>query len=110
MKATFFTLVSLFFLTTGCNDKPEVQPDTNNYLVVFPNPTNANSTIGVRSPGNSSFMLKVFDPKGNVILEKNSQGPQYFNISLSEKPAGNYQAILQIDNTVISKTLLKINR
>ena len=87
-----------------------MQPDNKNYLAVYPNPTYSTGNIGVRSPDNSPFVLKVFDTKGKVILEKNSQGQQNFSIPLQEEPAGKYQVILKINQTVISTTLLKINR
>lgn len=109
MKLTIVIVLS-FITLFGCNNKPEVPPETRNYLSVYPNPTTNNSNIRIQNPDNSSFILKVFDTRGKLLLEKSSQGTQYFSIPLQEKPAGKYQVVLKIKQTVFSKTLLKFNR
>jgi len=96
-------------LLSSCNDKPEVQPATNNYLAIYPNPTTDQAYIEVRNQNTGSFTLKVFDTKGKLLLEKSgNQGQNQFTVPLENEPKGKYLVILKSDKSNITKTLLKL--
>lgn len=103
-------LIGGLLLLTGCNDKAEVSPAYNgDKLRVYPSPAVNYAHIEVRHLDNSPFVLKVFDPKGELMLdEQGIQGFKTFNLDLSGRPKGKYQVILKTDQLVSTQVLLKI--
>lgn len=96
---------------TGCNDKPEVQPNNYQVLNVLPNPASHVATLSVGSQINQAFTLQVFDTKGQVILEKKgTKGFQQYSLNLTNEPQGNYQVILKTDNMSVTQKLIKLGK
>jgi len=109
MKKLLPVLLGGFVFLSGCNDKPEVEPANTFDLMVYPNPVVQDATITVKNQNNKSFTLKVFDTTGDLLLdETGNQGQQHFILHLSDKPKGKYQVILKTDQSVFTKTLIKL--
>jgi hypothetical protein len=109
MKQALAAFIGGFIFLTGCNDKPEVQPANTSNIQVYPNPASHAAYIQVANQNNNSFLLKVFDPKGDLILEeKGGRIRQTFMLQLSNEPKGKYQVILKTDKSVSATSLIKL--
>jgi hypothetical protein len=109
MKKIVWILLSGTLLFSSCNDKPEVQPTADNFLMIYPNPTSGPANIKVRNQNTGTFTLKVFDTKGKPLFNKNgNQGQTDFTVPLDNEPKGRYVVVLTSGNVAVSQILLKL--
>jgi hypothetical protein len=97
------------FIMASCNDKPQITPDRNMVLNVYPNPASDQASIYVRTRTNQPFHLQVFDTRGNIILEQQAGGgEQHYSLPLRGMPKGNYQVTLRVNDSLSRQKLIKL--
>jgi hypothetical protein len=70
---------------------------------------NAAGYIFINHRGNEPGTLKVFDPKGKIILEANvNTGEHRYEFIVADKPTGKYEVVFVAGSMVISQTMIKI--
>lgn len=87
----------------------EVSNSITNSLL-YPNPTNANVTLGVSSQINQTAQLTIFSLEGRIILNKNmmlESGQNNVLIESENLPAGIYIVNLNVNGQKISHKLVK---
>lgn len=104
MKKDRIYLIAAILLF-GCS-KPDVQPDDNRILRIYPNPVTVDRAfINTNNPKTSS--LKVFDPDGKTILEESvSPGRNEYVVELSGE--GVYIVTLATGSSVITKKIIRL--
>lgn len=101
-------LFPLFLMLAGCNDRPDVVPQSNQ-LAVFPNPAEVEVSILFSNPDNSMYTLVVFDTRGDILLEKNENlAEPTYRVDVSDEPAGTYHVVLEKNNTTIVRQFTKV--
>jgi len=97
-------------LHVGLNEIP-VKGKHNTLISVFPNPTNGNFTINVKSENaNSNNQLTIYNLVGKVILKKNlenTSGNFTDKVDLSTYPNGMYFVEVLIDGKKTTSKLIK---
>lgn len=106
MKIKFLILAIL--ILAACNDKPDVLPE-NNQLAVFPNPASDFVYISFANTDASAYSVVVFDTKGDIMLEKSENATEpWYQVNVSDEPAGTYHVVLEKNNTTIVRQFSKI--
>ena len=101
-------LYLLILLLVACNDKPDIRPQ-NNQFAVYPNPAEDRVNISFANPGNSAYTVVVFDPKGEVLFERDEDlAEPYYHVFLSDEPVGTYHVVLEKNNETIIRQFIKI--
>jgi len=109
MRFRIQILVVAFMLLIACSDKVEVEAHHQSTLQAFPSPMNSVGSIFINHPSNEPGTLKVFDPKGKIILEvKVNTGEHRYEFIVTDKPPGKYEVIFVAGSMVISQTMIKI--
>ena len=102
---------SLFFVIlwiVACNDKPDIHPQTN-VLAVYPNPASDMVYISFSNPDNGVYTVTVFDTGGDIMFEVNeSAGDPWYQVNVSDEPAGTYHVVLEKNNTTITRQFAKV--
>ncbi len=93
----------------SCSDKVEVEALNNGTLQTFPSPMDSNGFIFINHTSNEPGTLKVFDPKGKIILEEEvNTGTHRYELIVIDRPSGKYQVVFVVGSIVISQTMIKI--
>ena len=109
MKICFLAIVISFIALTGCNDKPEVQPNNPQILSVYPNPAVHQANISIGGQVSQPYTLQVFNTKGKVILEEQGhQGQKSYAVNLDNEQVGNFQVVLKTGNVVVTQKFIKL--
>jgi hypothetical protein len=109
MKISFLALVISFIALTGCNDKPEVQPNNPQILSVYPNPAVYQVNISIGGQVSQPYTIQVFNTKGKVIREeKGNQGQKNYSVNLDNERVGNFQVVLRTGNVVATQKFVKL--
>ena len=96
-----------FILAVGCNTPPDAEL-INSQLLVFPNPAISNAVINVNPPDGKSFVLRVFDTKGEMILEESDLEAKQYYLPLDGKPDGAYHVVLKAGSSTTTQKLIKL--
>jgi hypothetical protein len=109
MKKSLLLLILLVNGIVSCNDKPSVEPAPNRVLSVYPNPTNNVAYVEVLNRNMQGLTLQVFNPKGELILEKTEAQEQFnYLVDLHSHPAGKFHVVLKSDKVLATQILLKL--
>ena len=76
-----------------------------NNFVLYPNPSS--SVFYIQRPGIESMDLSLYDVRGRLILEKSGIELQHYKLDLTHMKTGLYFMKVQVDNKILSTTLLK---
>jgi hypothetical protein len=107
---TMFPGLTYNSIYDGLNEKP-VKDKQNNLISVYPNPTNGNFSVNVKSEStNSNNQLTIYNLLGKVIVKKNIEstlGNFTDKIDLSAYPNGMYFIEVLIDGKKTVSKLIK---
>jgi hypothetical protein len=108
---TQITGVTLFFSTTGIQNKPNI-PTTAELYQNYPNPFNPSTTIQFRLPHSSNISLRIYNFIGQEIETLANgfynEGNYLINWKAKNLASGVYFYILNYNGTVYSKKMLLI--
>jgi hypothetical protein len=79
------------------------------FLTAYPNPFMENGSVAVTNNGTSEALLKVFDPKGEIILnELVETGTHTYRFDAHARPTGKYQVVYIVGPNQYTAELIKI--
>ncbi|MCE7044321.1 T9SS type A sorting domain-containing protein [Dyadobacter sp. CY312] len=100
-----------FILLAACSKIPTVDPEGVLVVIPYPSPTSSSLNIHVQNTELSAYLIQIFDPKANIVLEENvsaGDSKHSFSVDLSSSPKGSYVVVLKKNAVVYTKKFLKV--